>query len=93
MFISDILLLARPREPRLTGLFSLQVRHRHTGASGRRELHDRVFKRGNFSEEDADCRLAQEVLSADRQEVSLSLHNLGNKVFFFTRERKIGPSV
>lgn len=43
-----------------------QVCHWHTGTPGCWELYDCLFKRGNVSEEDAICRLAPKVLSADR---------------------------
>lgn len=52
------------------GIYPPQVRHRHAGATGGRELHDRLLERGHVSEEDADRGLAEEVLPADRQEVS-----------------------
>lgn len=52
------------------GNFPPQVRHRHTGATGGRELHDCLHERGHISEEDADRGLAEKMLPADRQEVS-----------------------
>lgn len=51
------------------GRFLPQVRHRHAGAAGGRELHDRVFERSHVAQEDAHGGLAQEVLPTDRQEV------------------------
>lgn len=55
------------------GICPPQVRHRHAGAAGGRELHDRLPERGHVPEEDADRGLAEEVLPADRQEVSWRL--------------------
>lgn len=55
------------------GICPPQVRHRHAGAPGGRELHDRLPERGHVPEEDADRGLAEEVLPADRQEVSWRL--------------------
>lgn len=52
------------------GIFVPQVCHRHPGAAGGRELHDRLFERGHVPEEDADCQLAAKMLPADRPQVS-----------------------
>lgn len=60
-----LVLWANTLEPLLMGFFSSQVCHWHTGAFGCWELYDCVFEWGNLSEKDANCRMAQKVLSAD----------------------------
>lgn len=47
-----------------------QVRDRHPGAAGGRELHDHLPERSHVPEEDAHRELAEKMLPADRPEVS-----------------------
>lgn len=65
VYVNSSVLVSKHFRTSANGIFMLQVCHWHTGAFGCRELYDCVFKWGDLSEKDANCRLAQKVLSAD----------------------------